>query len=156
MYALATDDSGILSVTSVEAVFERTISVEEQEQQEKEQAKKDEDTWSKLGDTISQFFAKTDKEDKEGEAPTGEEAADGEKADPEANKSKEETAKEKKEEKKNDKKNDKDKKKEPKKPKVETVKDELAMEEERFAFFLLIHVLIPPGLWIRIRIHYLS
>ena len=135
MYALATDDSGILSVTSVEAVFERTISVEEQEQQEKEQAKTDEDTWSKLGDTISQFFAKTDKEDKEGEAPTGEEAADGEKADPEANKSKEETAKEKKEEKKNDKKNDKDKKKEPKKPKVETVKEELAMEEERFAFF---------------------
>ena len=66
---------------------------------------------------------------------TGEEAADGEKADPEANKSKEETAKEKKEEKKNDKKNDKDKKKEPKKPKVETVKEELAMEEERFAFF---------------------
>jgi hypothetical protein len=123
------DESGILSVTGVEAVFEKTISVEEQEQLEKEQAKKDEDTWSKLGDTISQFFAKTDKE---GEAPAGEEAGDGtanNKAESEDKPKEKEEAK--KEEKKTDKRNEKEKKKEPKKPKVETVKEELAIEEER-------------------------
>ncbi len=118
-------------MTSVEAVFEKTISVEEQEQQEK----KDEDTWSKLGDTISQFFAKTD--EKEGGAAPEEVPAEGEEgkssADPKANNSKDETTKAKKEEKKNEKKEEKksEKKKEPKKPKVEVVKEELAVEEER-------------------------
>jgi len=124
------DDNGILSVTSVEAVFEKTISVEEQEQQEK----KDEDTWSKLGDTISQFFAKTD--EKEGGAAPEEVPAEGEEgkssADPKANSSKDETTKAKKEEKKSEKKEEKkEKKKEPKKPKVEVVKEELGVEEER-------------------------
>ncbi len=126
------DDNGILSVTSVEAVFEKTISVEEQEQQEK----KDEDTWSKLGDTISQFFAKTDEKEGEGGAAPEEVPAEGEEgkssADPKANSSNDETTKAKKE-KKSEKKEEKksEKKKEPKKPKVEMVKEELAVEEER-------------------------
>ncbi len=120
-------------MTSVEAVFEKTISVEEQEQQEK----KDEDTWSKLGDTISQFFAKTDEKGGEGGAAPEEVPAEGEEgkssADPKANSSKDETTKAKKEEKKSEKKEEKksEKKKEPKKPKVEMVKEELAVEEER-------------------------
>merc|ERR1712241_97954 len=48
------DDSGLLHVTSVESVFEKTISVEEQEKAEAE--KEAEDSWAKLGDTISNFF----------------------------------------------------------------------------------------------------
>jgi hypothetical protein len=132
------DDNGILSVTSVEAVFEKTISVEEQEQQEK----KDEDTWSKLGDTISQFFAKTD--EKEGGAAPEEVPAEGEEgkssADPKANSSKDET-KAKKEEKKSEKEEKKsEKKKEPKKPKVEVVKEELAVEEERYPIYFILKV----------------
>jgi len=53
------DDSGILTCTQVESVFEKTISVAEQEAAEaaEEAAEKEkDDTWSKLGDTISQFF----------------------------------------------------------------------------------------------------
>merc|ERR1711994_953287 len=43
------DDSGILTCTGVESVFEKTVSIEEQEKLELEK----DDTWSKLGDTIS-------------------------------------------------------------------------------------------------------
>ncbi len=70
------DDSGLLHVTSVETVFEKTITVEEQEKAEAERLAKeektekaknetaeggdakegDEDSWAKLGDTISSFF----------------------------------------------------------------------------------------------------
>ena len=59
------DDFGLVSVTSVEAAFERTVSVEEQEaeerrkEEEEEAAEKEaeaEETWGKLGDTISNFF----------------------------------------------------------------------------------------------------
>merc|ERR1711983_310466 len=67
------DDSGLLHVTSVESVFEKTITVEEQEkaEAEKEAAEKEaaeklkfgensdknetEDSSAKLGDTISNF-----------------------------------------------------------------------------------------------------
>ena len=71
----ALDDSGLISVSSVESVFERTITVEEQEaeikkKEEEEAAKKKEkggdaekegeekkdESW--LGDTISSFFNK--------------------------------------------------------------------------------------------------
>ena len=69
------DDSGLIHVTSIESVFEKTITVEEQEKAEAERLAKeaekaaknnataegekkegDEDSWAKLGDTISSFF----------------------------------------------------------------------------------------------------
>ena len=83
------DDSGLLNVTAVEAVFEKTISVKEQEevlqvdkkeQKEKEEAeteeKKDSEAaaaaeegansaWGKLGDSISNLFGGGKKEDVE-------------------------------------------------------------------------------------------
>merc|ERR1712200_254048 len=95
------------------SVFEKTISVEEQEKLEAEaEAKEDkEDTWSKLGDTISQFFKP---EEEKGDEKPADKATDD---------------KAKKEDKKTDKK--KEKKKEPKKPKVETVKEDLGMEQRR-------------------------
>merc|ERR1712110_789107 len=53
----ALDDSGILTVTNVESVFEKTISVEEQEKREKEwKEATDGIDWSKLGDNIKSFF----------------------------------------------------------------------------------------------------
>merc|ERR1719234_446139 len=67
------DDSGILSVSSVESTFEKTISPEEQEAEEEDGDKKDESIdWSKLGDTISNYFKSEGKE--------GEEDPDKEKA----------------------------------------------------------------------------
>merc|ERR1719402_1219582 len=100
------DDSGILTVTSVESVFEKTISVEEQEKREKEWKEATEGIdWSKLGDNIKSFFG-TD-EAKPEEAEDDKEKSDDKKDD--------------KDSKKEDKK-DKEKAKEPKKPKVESVK----------------------------------
>ncbi|XP_059087977.1 hypoxia up-regulated protein 1-like isoform X2 [Tigriopus californicus] len=109
------DDSGLLGVSTVEAVFEQTITVEEQEAQEKkeeadqpEEAKETEkdDSWSNLGDTISNFFNKDgdDKDKKDG--------ADG--AQKEGDKDK-----------KKDKEDKKKKEKAAKKPKIETIKEPL-------------------------------
>ena len=66
------NDNGILSVSTVEAAFEQTISVEQQIKEEEENKSKEtkdkagendkdseenDDTWSKtLGDSISSFF----------------------------------------------------------------------------------------------------
>merc|ERR1739844_447054 len=83
------DDSGLLHVTGVESVFEKTITVEEQERAEaeriaKEEAEKvknaknetegsgeetegDEDSWAKLGDTISSYFGAKEDEEKKSE-----------------------------------------------------------------------------------------
>merc|ERR1712098_674968 len=62
------DDSGILTVTSIESVFEKTISPEEQEKEDKDKKKDDEAIdWSKLGDTISNFFGSEDKDPKKAE-----------------------------------------------------------------------------------------
>merc|ERR1712107_157228 len=59
------DDSGLFTCTAIESVFEKTVSVEEQEKMEAEkEALSKDDTWSKLGDTISQFFS-TDDSDKD-------------------------------------------------------------------------------------------
>merc|ERR1712042_320009 len=76
------DDSGILTCTQVESVFEKTISVAEQEAAEaaEEAAEKEkDDTWSKLGDTISQFFTSEDDKKEEGgkddKSETGKEEA---------------------------------------------------------------------------------
>jgi len=94
----ALDDSGILSVSSIESVFEKTISVEEQEKKEKEwKEATDGIDWSKLGDNIKSFFGTDEK--KEGDDTTGENSDD---------KSKEE-----KKEKSEDKKDDTKKSKEP-------------------------------------------
>merc|ERR1711874_588937 len=74
----ALDDSGILTVTNVESVFEKTISVEEQEKREKEwKDATDGIDWSKLGDNIKSFFG-TNEEGKEG---SDEKTAEGDEKD---------------------------------------------------------------------------
>merc|ERR1711935_1141279 len=114
------DDSGILSVTAIESVFEKTVSPEEQEKLDGEEIKIDGEAidWSKLGDTFSNFFGSDPniKIPKEGEEVKEEE--------------KDPKEKEKKTEKK-EKGAKKDDKKEPKKPKIETVKTELKSESSR-------------------------
>merc|ERR1719210_1819470 len=63
----ALDDSGILSVNSIESVFEKTISVEEQEKKEKEWKEATEGIdWSKLGDNIKSFFGTDEAKPEEG------------------------------------------------------------------------------------------
>jgi len=134
------DDSGILSISSVESTFEKTISPEEQEAEEANEdgEKKDESIdWSKLGDTISNYF-KT--EGKEGEEDTEKEKAAKDFIKETIEKDeKDKKAKEKKDEKKDKKDEKKDKKekkkddkpKEPKKPKIETTKTDLDTEDSR-------------------------
>merc|ERR1712098_570553 len=123
------DDSGILTVSSVESVFEKTISVEEQEKREKEWKEATEGIdWSKLGDNIKSFFG-TD-EAKPEEAEDDKEKSDDKKDDKKSDSKKKEEKKDDKDSKKEDKK-DKEKAKEPKKPKVESVKVELSTEGSR-------------------------
>merc|ERR1711970_158708 len=60
------DDSGILTCTHVESVFEKTISPEEQEEKEKAWKEATEGIdWSKLGDNIKSFFGSEDKEEED-------------------------------------------------------------------------------------------
>merc|ERR1711936_990805 len=60
------DDSGILTCTHVESVFEKTVSPEEQEKKEKEWKEATEGIdWSKLGDNIKSFFGTDEKKDGE-------------------------------------------------------------------------------------------
>merc|ERR1712098_987517 len=68
------DDSGILTVSNVESTFEKTVSPEEQEKLEEEEDKKADDSidWSKLGDTISNYF---NSEKKDGETDAEKEKA---------------------------------------------------------------------------------
>merc|ERR1719268_143515 len=105
------DDSGILSVSSIESTFEKTISPEEQEAEE---AKEDGDKKEKAAkDFIKETIEKDEKEKK---------------------------AKEKKSDKKDSKDKDKkkdDKPKEPKKPKIETTKTDLESEDARMDLPLL-------------------
>merc|ERR1711971_1320386 len=131
------DDSGILSVSSVESTFEKTISPEEQEAEEEDGDKKDESIdWSKLGDTISNYFKS---EGKEGEEDTEKEKAAKDFIKETIEKDeKEKKAKEKKDEKKDKKEKKKDDKpKEPKKPKIETIKTDLDSEDSRMDLPLL-------------------
>merc|ERR1711862_72616 len=103
------DDSGILTCTHVESVFEKTVSPEEQEKKEKEwKEATDSIDWSKLGDNIKSFFG-SDSEKKE-------ENAEGEKKEDVKEDAKKDDKKDEKKEKKDD------KPKEPKKPKIESVK----------------------------------
>merc|ERR1719322_2359819 len=135
------DDSGILSVSSIESTFEKTISPEEQEAEEAKEDgdKKDESIdWSKLGDTISNYFKS---EGKEGEEDTEKEKAAKDFIKETIEKGeKEKKAKEKKSDKKDTKDKDKkkdDKPKEPKKPKIETTKTDLESEDSRMDLPLL-------------------
>jgi len=146
----ALDESGILTCTNTESVFEKTVSVEEQEKEEKKA--KDDDTWAKLGSTISNFFSGEKEEGKEGEEAkegTGEknEGDNTEEKEPPKEEAKDETEKKEKKDKKGGEKYDtkqdqkekngkekdkkKEEKKEPKKPKVETLKEELGMDFQR-------------------------
>merc|ERR1719410_3036011 len=106
----ALDDSGILSVNSIESVFEKTISVEEQEKREKEwKEATDGIDWSKLGENIKSFFGTDEK--KEGDE-TGDKSEEKSKEDDkEKSEDKKEDTKKSKDEK-ADKKADKDSKKE--------------------------------------------
>merc|ERR1711981_449768 len=124
------DDSGILSISSVESTFEKTISPEEQDAEEAKEdgEKKDESIdWSKLGDTISNYFKSEGKE--------GEEDPDKEKAAKDF--IKETIEKDEKEDKKEKEKKKDDKPKEPKKPKIETTKTDLDIEDSRMDLPLL-------------------
>jgi len=119
------DDSGILTVTHVESVFEKTVSPEEQEKKEKEWKEATESIdWSKLGDNIKSFFGTDEKKEE------GAEADDEKKEEKEdVKKEKEKDAKDTKKEEKKDKKDEKSK--EPKKPKIESVKVELETDGTR-------------------------
>merc|ERR1711892_1474565 len=127
------DDSGILTCTHVESVFEKTVSPEEQEKKEKEWKDATESIdWSKLGDNIKNFFG-TDTDGKKDEN-----AEEGEKEEPKEEAKKEKDAKDSKKEEKDSKKDKKDEKsKEPKKPKIESVKVELEMDGSRNDLLLL-------------------
>merc|ERR1711997_524508 len=107
------DDSGLIALTSVEAVFEQTISVEQQIKEEEEKAKeaketgddakakddKVDETWSKtLGDSINNFFG--DKDKKDGDGSTDGETKDSKDEKSEDKKKKDKDKKKEKEEKK--------------------------------------------------------
>jgi len=131
----ALDDSGILTVTNIESVFEKTISVEEQEKREKEwKDATDGIDWSKLGENIKSFFGTDEKKEGEETAEKSEDKSKEEKKE-KSDESKEKTkkAKDDKADKKDDKdsKKEKEKPKEPKKPKVESVKVDLSSEDSR-------------------------
>merc|ERR1711971_1126058 len=130
------DDSGILSVSSVESTFEKTTSPEEQEAEEEDGDKKDESIdWSKLGDTISNYFKSEGEEDTDKEKAAKDFIKETIEKD-----EKEKKAKEKKDEKKDKKEKEKkkdDKPKEPKKPKIETIKTDLDSEDSRMDLPLL-------------------
>lgn len=126
------DDSGILTCTHVESVFEKTVSPEEQEKKEKEWKEATEGIdWSKLGDNIKSFFGSEDKKEEDG---TGEEKDTKKEEIPTDNNEKKESKKDNKDgkETKDTKKDEKDSKKEksnePKKPKIETVKVDLKID----------------------------
>ena len=88
------DDSGLLSLSGVEALFEKTVTVEED---------KEESTLSKLGSTISKLFSGSEGEEeekKEGEEAEGKEETKSEDKEDESDKKKDETKEEKKDAKK--------------------------------------------------------
>merc|ERR1711874_578772 len=96
----ALDESGLLACTNIESVFEKTISVEEQEKEEAKDGKKDGDSWAKLGSTISQFFSGSDGEDGDKGEKTEEKKEDEPSAKEDETKTESKEEEEKKEEKK--------------------------------------------------------
>lgn len=51
------DDSGVLNLVAMEAVFEKTVAVDESEASGTGQNEQEESTLSKLGSTISKLFS---------------------------------------------------------------------------------------------------
>merc|ERR1719187_1430720 len=121
------DDSGILTCTHVESVFEKTVSPEEQEKKEKEwKEATDSIDWSKLGDNIKSFFGSdSEKKEENAEGEKKEDVKEDAKKDKDAKDAKKDDKKDEKKEKKDD------KPKEPKKPKIESVKVDLVTEGSR-------------------------
>ena len=120
------DDSGLLTIESTEAVFEKNLTVEMQIEAEKEEAAKEEaaekakeseEAWAKLGDKISSFWGDSS-DKKEGEKEEGEKKESDKK---EADKKDKKDQKDKK---------DKKKKEEPKKPIITLIKEPLKLEAE--------------------------
>jgi len=134
------DDSGLLAVSHVESTFEKTVSPEEQEAEEGEEKADESIDWSKLGDTISNYFKSEGDGAKDGEDSEKEKAAKDfikETLEKDKKDKKEKEKKEKKDEKKEKKDKKDDKPKEPKKPRIETVKTELETEGVREDLALL-------------------
>ena len=95
------DDSGILTCTDVESVFEKTVSPEEQEKKEKDWKEATESIdWSKLGDNIKSFFGIDEKKD---EGSKGGEVKKDEKDDVKKTKDSKDTKKEENKDKKDEK-----------------------------------------------------
>ncbi|KAK3850211.1 hypothetical protein Pcinc_043076 [Petrolisthes cinctipes] len=61
------DDSGVLSLVDMEAVFEKTVVVDEATTTASTTGQQEESTLSKLGNTISKLFSGSEDEDKAGE-----------------------------------------------------------------------------------------
>ncbi|CAB4064641.1 HYOU1 [Lepeophtheirus salmonis] len=120
------NESGFITVSAIEAVFEQTISVEEQEAEEKNKLKESgaggskndsdteaSDTWSKIGDTFSSLFGEKSKAEEKDEESSGDKKDDSIKE--ENGGSKKNGTK-------------KEKVKEPKKPKIVIIKEPLEFE----------------------------
>ena len=141
------DDNGLLQVSSLESVFEKTITVEEQQKAEAERLAKEEatekaknetetddekkdDSWAKLGDTISSYFG-AEKEETGSDEEKSDKKEDEKEDDGGEKKNKNAKDNDKKEKKKKtEKKLKEEKKKKEFKPIVETIKEPLEFEFE--------------------------
>ena len=141
------DDNGLLQVSSLESVFEKTITVEEQQKAEAERLAKEEatekaknetetddekkdDSWAKLGDTISSYFG-AEKEETGSDEENSDKKEDEKEDDGGEKKNKNAKDNDKKEKKKKtEKKLKEEKKKKEFKPIVETIKEPLEFEFE--------------------------
>jgi len=126
------DDSGILTCTHVESVFEKTVSPEEQEKKEKEWKEATEGIdWSKLGDNIKSFFGSEDKKEEDVEGEEKDKKKEEKVTDSKEKQESKKDGKETKDTKKEEKESKKEKSNEPKKPKIETVKVDLEIDGSR-------------------------
>jgi len=126
------DDSGILTCTHVESVFEKTVSPEEQEKKEKEwKEATDGIDWSKLGDNIKSFFGSEDKKEEDVAGEEKDKKKEEKVTDSKEKQESKKDGKETKDTKKEEKESKKEKSNEPKKPKIETVKVDLEIDGSR-------------------------
>jgi len=126
------DDSGILTCSHVESVFEKTVSPEEQEKKEKEWKEATEGIdWSKLGDNIKSFFGSEDKKEEDIAGEEKDKKKEEKVTDSKEKQESKKDGKETKDTKKEEKESKKEKSNEPKKPKIETVKVDLVIDGSR-------------------------
>jgi len=126
------DDSGILTCSHVESVFEKTVSPEEQEKKEKEWKEATEGIdWSKLGDNIKSFFGSEDKKEEDIAGEEKDKKKEEKVTDSKEKQESKKDGKETKDTKKEEKESKKEKSNEPKKPKIETVKVDLEIDGSR-------------------------